>query len=550
MTRRSTVVVAVATVLTVAATVLVGALGANQRYYSRHLAIGDGQGTYYLVARAMRMADADGVLKAGAVPIARDQYALQPLSAALGAPMFPRDMRIGPILNGLWFLVMACCSAVFFAEKAASVSAAVALALPPILYPPVVTSPYNGLTNLHSDLLGYTLGAGTLSLVLLAGDMGGMKIPVAAGALAGLTLIGRFPAAAVVFVMLAPPLLLKARRREISWRGLAIVALVAVVVAGPWLVLQLSKVVGYAITWYGHPRGAIGQLGWSRVFPLLKGYVKWLFGGDPVYAATLILLGALVRRRAAGVIMTLDWTLAWMAFAPLLVLLWFRSENVFYAYPAPFAFFLCATSPCGAVRWGRREQLLAAAIVSVLAARNIQVLWRLHDAPSEEKAAARDIANLILTDARARGCGSSRPVSVAMTYWGALNPYSLAVFFDLDLGIPATVHSKGEASGTAAVIVENAVVWQDPSDPAASDVQRLAAAVTAADYAVVLGVQSRSSGAYWQRESWGTWSQAGQLLREWRFDSIGAPRRVTDLEEAQTLRAAGACATRAADSGS
>lgn len=505
----------------------------QRAYYQEHLVPGDGAGTYYLVGLTLQQVRAEGSLAALRFAMRSHLYALHQAVAALLAPILPLDLSVGPLLNGVWHVGMSLSVCWLFLEYTRSPISALLLSLPPTLLPSLLASPHEGLTNLHTATLSYTLGTTLICLILLSERLTRPLPTLLAGIWCGLILVGRYPTAALLAVMLAPligSILVISVRQPRAARGIAVFALAGCLSSGWWLAEHGAEIVRYFLDWYGHPRGAIGQLPWSRLPSLIKGYVRELGGGSPGYALTLGAFLALSLADARGgeeppSLRRINWPFAWMAASPLLVVILLRTENLSYALPAPFGFYLFAVRPLRGARplWSRiaaPHRLVAVAAVVLVATSFARRMAGSHGARSAERTGARHVAREIARHAEGRSLLASRGVNVATTYWGALNPYSLANVFLFDLGYPVEVaRERSGPSRPRAVVIRSAILWQDAvvesAAPATSAVEAMSALVESADYAVVLDRSaSHPSARVPFPASWPLWTLLGQRLRD------------------------------------
>ena len=245
--------------------ILVFAFEMNVTYNQTHLTKGDSAYYYYKTGTVLQVAKAFGIPKALSAITSwpSEETALYYLEATILSPILPVRTFTSVILNGIWYLLMAVCLCIFFWQKTKSLWLSVLLPVPMLIAGPPLADPYQGLADLHVNLLGYTIGVSIMCLMLISDHLRKPWPTFLAGFFTGLLLLGRVYAVALVGIAMAPYVLqgiffASNTDRKKTLLGTGIIAGLCLLIGGWWLVQHRGVVFGTFERVQNVPGAAVG----------------------------------------------------------------------------------------------------------------------------------------------------------------------------------------------------------------------------------------------------------------------------------------------------
>lgn len=399
-----------------------------------------------------------------------------------------------------------------------------------------------------------------MCFVLLSGYLHKPKPTIVAGLFLGLLMLGRVHSVALVGFAITPYLLKglfftsNLNKRKTFW-GLAILCSVSLLVSGWWVIPRLSAFL-LPFQWYGVPRGSLGVVttyvsAWSWI-DVVSGF---FFYSIAYYPLTLVLswipgTQVVSSRNFWLLLKRINWIYVWMGISPLLILIMMRSDYRYYGWPALFGIYLSAIflfrdteqkeKPLNnpVFRW-----LLIITIFGAI----IGFMFRMvstHNTIYTDKQSALQAVDAIFDDA-SNSKVLNAEIRVGMTYYGSLNPGTLAdvIIFDKEcpasiqlISLDAMVPSLGDCKST--LLPES--ITQDPTeweleimgDEKITVKTAFDALSSEADYVIILSPASWETTPPMYPEYWPEWVELSQrLYQSDSFHPITSSLTITPLEK-------------------
>lgn len=405
----------------------------NGRFYTRNQPFYDSMSYHAQVHRVMTRAASEGLVPAVSQACRSSTVCLPLVLAAIAGPFVEPSRSVGIAIQWLELVFFVGTLAFYLARVRGFPPIASTIAVVPFLLWRCLYEPNGGLSDLRMDLSLALLYATTVLWYLIAIETGLLRHFIVLGLSAAAACL--FRATAPVYLVLAVvPLvvadLVPKATRAGRLRGLAVAAVVAAVGCGWFFLLNYDALHYYYVVWNTDAnaklpfREAIRHADFSArhvglpaailavAFPLVWLVDGWFAGRRPLLA---------------GRGLVFDWRMAWIALAPV-VLLVSRGAglNPFVSMPAAFGLTMLLMLPVSGRVWHSLSRpawiglvLLAAGCTAVVAARG----WRAHFGGGVDSMAAhRQTIRLIVDDARRTG---RECVSYATTHCFYLNQDSL-----------------------------------------------------------------------------------------------------------------------------
>lgn len=543
MSRR--LAISLVVVATFAVGVVLYACRANRTCNRRNLVHGDSTYYYFTTGTTLQAARALGWRRAFGVATGHMKAlsALHYLAVIPLCRVLPLSTSVAPLLNGIWYVLMAISLCLFMWRQTRSAQLSILLPLPLLIAGGPLSGAYQGLGDLHVNLLGYTLGTSTMCFILCSDHLRNRGMTVAAGICLGLLILGRVFSVALVAVAVAPFVLSglivgsKAERKR-TFVGLAMLSGLGLLTSGWWLVPRIppfwTHVFGESL---GVPGGAVGVGSFRDNARIWLGVAKGLFvyNHNPGYYPMALVLSWIAGvqiatgRSLRDLVKRVNWQYLWLGFSPLLVLIVIRSGYRFYGWPALLGIYLAVVFPFrareGTVnplgnRVFRLVLLLSICLASVCFLREMRRDYRRR---RTSKANALRVARAILHH---ESGVPKREVGVGITYYGALNFATLANVFLFDCGCAVAPpdylpDAKVPPTNDAPRILMPAEITQRPlewdrgysKDETETVENALEAIAAQADYVVTLAPASWGKEPPRYPKYWPQWVELSRRLR-------------------------------------
>lgn len=550
------------TVIVFAVVILLFSYKMGLTYHQNNLTKGDSTYYYYFSGTVLQEAKANGILRAIMLVATYpgNNTILHYLVVAILSPILPLDTSIGVILNSIWYLFMAASLSIFFWRKTESIILSIFLPIPMLIAGLPLIDVYQGLTDLHVNLLGYTLGVSIMCFVLLSDYLHKPKPTIVAGIFLGLLMLGRIHSVALVGIALAPYVLKglffssNLNKRKTFW-GLAILGSVSFLISGWWIIPRLSAFL-LPFQWYGVPRGSLGIVTtYDSAWIWVNIVLGFFLYGIAYYPLALVLswipgTQVVSSRKIWFLLKRINWLYIWMGISPLLILILMRSDYKYYGWPALFGIYL---SVIFLFRVTEKELqplknpvflglLLVAMFGAIFGFMSRMVST--HTTIYTDKQSALQAVDAIIDDA-----GSSKvlrdEIRVGMAYYGSLNPGTLADVIIFDKECPASIQlisldTKVPSLGDCQSIFLPESITQDPTeweleimgDEMITVKKAFEEISSEADYVIILSPASWDTTPPMYPEYWSEWVELSQQLHQSEaFHPITTSLTITHLEK-------------------
>jgi hypothetical protein len=437
----------------------------NLIYNQNNLTKGDSTFYFYSTGIVLQTAKSSGIANALSLAVSwlAHNTILHYLVAAILSPVLPVKTTVGVMLNSIWYLIMAASLYIFVLDKTRSVFLSFLLSIPMLIAGPPLADPYQGLADLHVNLLGYTLGVTVMCFVLLSDDFRKPWPAVLGGVFFGLLLLGRVFSAALVGIAVAPILLrgvfwVPKPERAKALRSILFFGGAVLLISGWWFLPRLISLVMYPLKFalLNHPGRsvAVGSIS-SNAIIWLDVVRSFFFYTRAYYPLALVLLGIvgteiLSSRDIRLLMKRVNWLYIWMGVAPLLVLILIRSDYKYYGWPALLGLYLSIVLPFKSTEQSiqpLKTPVFPVLLFAALACATFGFatrMYSMHTDYSTSKKSATLVAEKILNDAK-RANENKTEIKVGFSYYGSLTPATLANVLLFDIGCK--------------------VIWYEPSPP-------------------------------------------------------------------------------------
>ena len=348
-----------AVVLLIAAVIIAMAYYFGSIYHQKNLTKGDSIYTFYIAGNLIQIAKGHGLFKAiqAAVNVPKQETVLHFLSAAMLGSILPVETSIGIIINSFWYLVMAVSLTFYFWKETSDNILAILLPIPMLIAGLPLIDVYQGLSDLHVNLLGYTIGVSIVCLVMSSDFFCNSKITILAGIMLGILILGRFHSVFLISLAIAPYIIVNffssRERRKTMLKGLAFFLGIALLISGWWISPRLLRIIWKPINVYGVPGASIGneskyKSAWAMI-DLVTGFFFYNIAYRPL-AFVLSWIGGVQiasSKKINSLFKRVNWFYIWMGISPLLVLILMRTDYQYYGWPALFGLYLSVVFPFG-----------------------------------------------------------------------------------------------------------------------------------------------------------------------------------------------------------
>lgn len=547
----------------------------NLVYNQNQMTKGDSTFYFYSTGIILQTGKASGIMNALSLAMSDISYntTLHYLMAAVFSPVLPVKTTVGVWLNSIWYLSMAAILYYFFWSKTSSALLSFLLSIPMLIAGPPLADPYQGLADLHVNLLGYTLGVSTMCLVLLSDDFCKPWPAIWGGVFLGLLLLGRVFSTALVGVAVAPFML-----RGVLWgskpnrakalRGILFFGGAALLVGGWWFLPRLIPLVMYPLRFalLNYPDRSVGvgsisdnAIIWFHVALSFFLYTRFY------YPLAIVLLGIAGINIVSGsdirsILRRVNWSYIWMGVSPFLILCLIRSDYKYYGWPALLGLYLSVVLPVRTTE--HNTQLLKSPVSQalLLVALGCAIfgfatrMYSTHATSSTSKQSAALVAKTIVDDAKQFNEDDTKTI-VGLSYYGSLTPATLANVLLFDMGCEVTWYNPAppitaQATEGCREIIMTYEITQAPifwihslnGNETRTVEQAADAIVEQAEYAVVLAPESWDvkQGDYVNYpEYWPEWIELSkQLYYSEDFDVLTPTWKINPSESVVVLRRA------------
>lgn len=516
----------------------------NLIYNQNNLTKGDSTYYFYYTGVVLQTAKNFGIIKAlslAATWPAAQYSVLHLFVAAILSPVLPLSTSMSVILNGIWYLLMAASLCLFFWDQTQSVTLSFLLPIPLLIAGPPLGDPYQGLADLHVNLLGYCLGISVICFLLRSDHLRKPGPAILAGLFLGLLLLGRAFSTALVGIAVAPIFLqgffLGSRtERSKTLRGTILLGGTALLTAGWWLLPRLVDFLEYPFRYVGIPGGSLGVGSISETATIWAGvalsFFVYKYTNYPLALVLSWITGAQVAssRNIWPFIKRINWLYIWMGAAPLLILILMRSNYKYYGWPSFMGIYLSAVFPFKDEEpeiQPLKSPVFQAILCIALAYATFGFathMYTLHEATYASKEGALQVAKAILHNANRTG-NHGIETTVGFAYYGDLNQGTLADVFLFDVGCPISIpitppdirvpsSARCQNILMPEEIIQAPLLW-DPAyagDKVETVDQALDAISRQADYVIILAPEVWNTEPASYPKDWPAWIELSKRL--------------------------------------
>lgn len=468
----------------------------NGRFYSRNQPFYDSMSYHEQVHRVMRLARSQGLGTALSKACRSSTVCLPLVMAAIAGPFCDPSRAVGIAIQVAELLFFAG-TLLFYLRQVRRLDAwTAALGILPFLAWHCLYDFNGGLSDFRMDLSLALLTSTTVLWYLIAMETGRTLHFLTLGVSAAATCLFRATAPVYLVLMLAPLAiadLIPAATRRQRLLGLLIAAVAATLGAAWFFVLNYRELYFYYVVWntdanahlplresLAHARFALQHVGTTAAILALSFPI--VLGIESLLQRTRACLTP-----ASLVPFRLDWRIAWVGIAPILLLVARGAGlNPFVSMPAAFGLTLVMMLPlAGPLRHRPSLQAritIAAVAVPCLLMAGIQG-WRAHYGGSIDSMAAHcAVLDAIADDARQQGRDTAAYATTHCYYLNRGSLHSIAAFDHPDAAwVGSEVRLRGVAlQPNACIDVAAQADWDRL--PGATDDEKLAHLLAAADH--------------------------------------------------------------------
>lgn len=367
---------------------------------------------------------------------------LTPLMGALLAPWLPLSWQWAVVCNGIWYFLFCLSVFVFFFERTKDWKLSCILLIPLMAWLPPVGETSEGITDLHCNHLGYTLGGCSLFFLLSSNILRRLHITVLSSLCLGLLMLGRWFSACLILWMSIPILWRAAKGDTRSRRGLLLFFLVFILSCGWWALPRLGAMLAYPVAYYG--KGILGSLSILDTLKALNQFIKKFLGYNTAFMVFFSILSwtlGYYLLQSEKNIQKINYKYLWMAISPLFFAMILRSFRYQYIWPSIFGIYLFFLYPVIQSEdehplFSRRIPRLLLCLASMIAyVCFLHAIWTYHryPYPTIHKENVSKVIESILIDAINRGKDS---IDLDVFHHGVMTFGRIADWFMFEWGCP------------------------------------------------------------------------------------------------------------------